>query len=77
MCVGAVEMSKLYAIVASGGKKGGGRAMQQTALPSVNAEIWVTWSNIFGRFFFSVLVSVSFWFWLSFGFFFSTQTYLK
>lgn len=73
MCVGAVEMSKLYAIVASGGKKGGGRDMQQTALPSVNAEIWVTWSNIFGRFF-SVLVSVSFWFWLSF---FSTQTYLK
>lgn len=25
--------------------------MQQTELPSVNAEIWVTWSNIFGRFF--------------------------
>lgn len=75
MCVGAVEMSKLYAIVASGGKKGGGRDVQQTALPSVNAEIWVTWSNIFGRFF-SVLVSVSFWFWLSLVFF-STQTYLK
>lgn len=77
MCDGAVEMSKLYAIVASGGKKGGGRAMQQTALPSVNAEIWVTWSNIFGRFFFQ------FWFRFRFGFgfrtffFFSTQTYLK
>lgn len=69
MCVGAVEMSKLYAIVASGGKRGAGRDMQQTALPSVNAEIWVTWSNIFGGFFFSsgfgfvlVLVFVRFFF---------------
>lgn len=75
MCVGAVEMSKLYAIVASGGKKGGGRAMQQTALPSVNAEIWVTWSNIFGRFFFSS--GVDFVLVLAFALFFLTQTYLK
>lgn len=65
-------MSKLYAIVASGGKKGG-RDMQQTELPSVNAEIWVTWSNIFGRFF-----SFGFGFVLVLAFvFFSTQTYLK
>lgn len=73
MCVGAVEMSKLYAIVASGGKRGRGRDMQQTALPSVKAEIWVTWSNIFGRFFFSS----GFGFVLVLAFFFSTQTYLK
>lgn len=62
MCVGAVEMSKLYAIVAGGEReeKRNIKERKLRELPSVNAEIWVTWSNIFGRFL--VSVSVSFWF---------------
>lgn len=64
MCVGAVEMSKLYAIVAGGEReeKRNIKERKLRELPSVNAEIWVTWSNIFGRFLVSVSVSVSFWF---------------
>lgn len=42
------------------GKKRKGNEGEDGELPSVNAEIWVTWSNIFGRFL--VSVSVSFWF---------------
>lgn len=55
-------MSKLYAIVAGGEReeKRNIKERKLRELPSVNAEIWVTWSNIFGRFL--VSVSVSFWF---------------